>query len=83
MCYRTANKAKKEGIRRIVIIGKLIVSIGITLAVLSFVSMFRLAEIFLNPSLLIGGSIALQVTAFGGLVWAAGWIAEGFTPPDD
>jgi hypothetical protein len=45
--------------------------------------MFRLAEIFLNPSLLIGGSIALQVTAFGGLVWAAGWIAEGFTPPDD
>ena len=74
--------AKKEGIRRIVMVGKLIVSMGITLAVLSFLITFKLAEIFLNPSVLIGGSIALHVTAFGGLVWAAGWIAEGFAEPD-
>jgi hypothetical protein len=74
--------AKKEGVRRIVMTGKLIVLIGITLGVLSVVMMFGLRDIFLNPGVLFGISIALRVAALGGLVWAAGWIAEGFTRPD-
>jgi hypothetical protein len=82
LCYRTANMAKKEGVRRIVMTGKLIVLIGITLGVLSVVSMFGRQDMFFSPAILIGGSIALRVGALGGLVWAAGWIGEGFTQPD-
>jgi hypothetical protein len=67
---------EKEGVRRIVTTGKLIVLIGITLGVLSVVVTFG------HPEVLIGVSISLWVTALGGLVWAAGWIAEGFTRPD-
>jgi hypothetical protein len=82
LCYRTANMAKKEGVRRVVMTGKLIVLIGITLGVLSVVSMFFRQDFFFSPAILIGGSITLRVGALGGLVWAAGWIAEGFTQPD-
>ena len=78
LCYRTAHMAKKEGVRRIVLTGKLILLIGITLGMLSV----GLQATFLNGALLIGGPIGLRVAALGGLVWAAGWIAEGFTWPD-
>lgn len=77
--------AKKEGVRRIVMTGKLIVLIGITLGVLSVVMVFGLREmldIFQYPPVLFGVSIALRVAALGGLVWAAGWIAGGFIGPD-
>jgi hypothetical protein len=73
--------AKKEGVRRIVIIGRLIVLIGVALGVLYFVAVFAFRDMLRYP-VLYGVSIALQVAAFGGLVWAAGWIAEGFTSPD-
>jgi hypothetical protein len=73
--------AKKEGVRRIVMTGKLIVLIGITLGVLSAVMMFGLREV-LDMFVLYGMSIAVRVAALGGLVWAAGWIAEGFIRPD-
>jgi len=74
--------AKQEGVRRIVMTGKLIVLIGITLGVLSVVTLFAPRELFFYPVLLEAVSIALRVAALGGLVWAAGWIADGFTTPD-
>ena len=81
-----AHMAKEEGVRRIVMTGKLIVLIGITLGLLSVVLMLGFPDIFrvfADSSVRIAVSIALRVAAFGGLVWAAGWIAEGFTRPDN
>lgn len=72
--------AKQEGVRRIVIIGKLIVLIGITLSTLSVVMVFGFRDMF--PYLIALAPIGLEVAAFGALVWAAGWIAQGFTRPD-
>jgi hypothetical protein len=79
--------AKTEGVRRIVMTGKLIVLIGITLGVLAIVMIFGLRDTFaLDPFLrdvvLFGASMAPRVVALGGLVWAAGWIAEGFSQPN-
>jgi hypothetical protein len=76
--------AKQEGIRRIVMTGKLIVLIGIVLGVLYVVTitMFARGGGFLYPGVVGGVSIALQIAALGGLVWAAGWIADGFAGPD-
>jgi hypothetical protein len=74
--------AKKEGARRIVIIGKLIVLNGITLSTLSVVMIFGFRDMFRDPIVLDGVPIGLRVAALGGLVWAAGWIAQGFTRPD-
>ena len=76
-CYRNADMARKEGVRRIVTTGKLILSIGMTLGVLSAVMMY-----IQYPAAVYGVSIAFRVAALGGLVWAAGWIADGFTTPD-
>jgi hypothetical protein len=72
--------AKKEGVRRIVITGRLIVLIGITLGVLYTLLAFRGMSLY--SAVLYGASIAIRVVVFGGLVWVAGWIAEGFTSPD-
>jgi hypothetical protein len=80
--YRTANMAKQEGVRRVVMTGKLIVLIGIALGVLSVLTVYASRNMFLYPGLFYGLSIALRVAALGGLVWAAGWIADGFTRPD-
>jgi hypothetical protein len=74
--------ARKESVRRIVITGRLIVLIGIALGVLYVATIFAFRGMFLYSGVLYGVSIPLRVAAFGGLVWAAGWIAEGFTSPD-
>lgn len=65
-----------------VMTGKMIVLIGITLGVLSLGTMFGLPDMFRYTAVLFGISTALRVAALGGLVWAAGWIAEGFSRPD-
>jgi len=70
--------AKQEGVRRIVMTGKLIVLIGITPGVQVVVTMFSFRELFFYPGMLEGVSIALRVAVLGGLVWAVGWIADGF-----
>lgn len=62
--------------------GKLIVLIGVALGVLSGVMMSVPLYIFQYPGAVYGVSIAFRVAALGGLVWAAGWIADGFTTPD-
>jgi hypothetical protein len=72
--------AKKEGVWRIVITGRLIVLLGITLGALYTIMAFRGMSLY--SAVLYGASVAVRVVAFGGLVWVAGWIAEGFTSPD-
>jgi hypothetical protein len=61
---------------------QVIVLIGITLSTLSLVMIFSFRNMFRYPIVLDGVPIGLQVAALGGLVWAAGWIAQGFTRPD-
>ena len=68
--------AKSEGVRRIMMVGKVIVLIGVTLGVLAGLLFFG------SPGILLGGTIAMYVAAFGALVWAAGWVIQGFTQPD-
>lgn len=58
-----------EGIRRIMIAGRLIVLTGATLCALAYATPLPLA---------IPG---IEVMVFGGAVWLAGWIIEGFTQP--
>lgn len=74
--------AKQEGIRRVVITGKLIVLIGVALGLLSVITMFSPRNMFFYPVLMYGAPLALPVAGFGGLVWAAGWIADGFFESD-
>jgi hypothetical protein len=74
--------ARKEGVRRIITTGKLMMLIGITLSTLSVVIMFVFKNMFPYPIVLDGVPIGLRFAALGGLVWAAGWIADGFTKPD-
>jgi hypothetical protein len=71
--------AKNEGVRRIMLTGKLIVLIGITLAVVFYVALSKFPELLSLLALL---GAPLPVVAFGGLVWAAGWILQGFNQPD-
>ena len=59
--------------------GKLIMLIGITLAVMAYIVMFSFPAM-LDLLVLIGAPI--PVVALGGLVWAAGWIMQGFNQPD-
>jgi hypothetical protein len=58
-----------EGIRRIVVAGRLIVLTGATLCALAYATPLPLAI------------LGIEVMAFGGAVWLAGWIIEGFTQP--
>jgi hypothetical protein len=72
--------AKSEGARRIRIVGKVIALIGVTIGVLGGVLLWR------QPEILVIGMIALYGVGFGALVWAAGWIVQGFlsdTPRDN
>lgn len=72
--------AKSEGARRIIITGKVIILIGITLGVMTWVILFNFPQL-LTAGILIAGP-ALYVAALGGLVWAVGWIVQGFNQPD-
>lgn len=64
--------AKSEGVRRIMLTGKLIILIGVTLGVVTYFVL----------GILIGASIAIRIAALGGLVCAAGWIVQGFSQQD-
>ena len=64
--------AKHEGIRRIKIVGKLMMLLGATLATLIWILTGPASSIF-TLLLLLPGPVLL-----GGLVWALGWILEGF-----
>jgi hypothetical protein len=66
---------KNEGFRRIFLIGKLFMLIGVTRGAISWL-------IGGVPFGLIGATIGLYVVAIGGIVWAAGWIVQGFIRPD-
>jgi hypothetical protein len=72
--------AREEGVLRIVKTGKLIVLIGIVLGVLSAVAVTVSVRAYRYLGAVFG--IAFRVAALGGLVWGAGWIAQGFTRPD-
>jgi hypothetical protein len=61
--------AISEGIRRIVVAGRLIILIGATLCALAYATPLPLAI------------LGMEVMVFGGVVWLAGWIIEGFTQP--
>lgn len=68
--------AKNEGTRRIIVAGKLIMLVGVTLGVIA-------ALLLLGTSgVLVAGMIAFNVVALGGVVWIAGWIIKGFIEPD-
>ena len=71
--------AKNEGVRRIMLTGKLIMLTGVTLVVVTYLVLFKFPEL---GSLLVLLGAPLPVLAFGGLVWAAGWILQGFNHPD-
>ena len=63
--------AKTEGIRRIIVAGRQIILIGITIGVLGSWGLGL-------PGFLLG----IGVVVFGAVVWTAGWIVAGFTNPD-
>lgn len=71
--------AKSEGARRIRVVGKVIVSIGVAIGALGGVVFWSQSEV------LVFTTIALYGVGFGALVWAAGWIVQGFLsdPPQD
>lgn len=71
--------AKNEGARRIMLTGKLIALIGITLAAVFYIVFSKVPELLNLLTLL---AAPLPVLAFGGLVWAAGWILQGFNQLD-
>ena len=65
----TVYMARDEGVRRIMLTGKLIMLIGLTVGVLTGIA---------THALLVGVLVALNVVVLGALVWAAGWVVEGF-----
>ena len=77
--------ANIAGIRRIKITGKVIMLTGITFAVLTWVLLYGRAG-GIGGLIMFLGALSYPV-AFGGLVWAAGWIcrrllsAGGVVPP--
>jgi hypothetical protein len=52
--------------------GKVIMLIGVTLAI----------AVGVMTHLVLGSTTALYLTALGGLIWAAGWIVQGFIQAD-
>ena len=64
--------AKSEGARRIRIVGKVIMLIGVAIGALGGVLFWS------RPEVLVISTIALYGVGFGALVWAAGWIVQGF-----
>ena len=71
--------ASQEGAHRIKIVGKFIILIGCTLDVLIWMFLFGgragAAGLFYLALMLI------TPVAFGGIVWALGWILEGYKQP--
>jgi hypothetical protein len=61
--------AKREGIRRMTLAGRLVMLVGLTCTILAYVGM----------GVLIFGLVLVPI---GGLLWLAGWIVDGFNQPD-
>ena len=57
-----------EGATRIMMVGKAIILMRLGV----------LAGFFFPGGILVAGMLALYVAGLGGLVWAAGWIVQGF-----
>ena len=62
--------AKSEGASRIKFLGMVIIVVGVILG--------SIAGSILPGGILVGGMVALYLAGFGGLVWAIGWIVQGF-----
>jgi hypothetical protein len=75
--------AKREGIRRIILAGRLLMVVGIALAALGY---FVLpAAVFVGGAMIPIGAIAefgLRLIPIGAATWLAGWIIDGFGLPD-
>jgi len=72
--------AKIEGVRRIMITGKVIALVGSAFAVLTWILLYSIMEGRIALIMLLGW--LSYPLALGGLVWAAGWITQGFLHPD-
>jgi hypothetical protein len=72
--------ANIAGVRRIKITGKVIMLVGITFAVLAWVLLYGQAG-GIGGLVMFLGALSYPV-GFGALVWAGGWIAEGFFQPE-
>jgi hypothetical protein len=74
--------AKREGVRRIVLAGRLILLIGITCGVLGSLGMW----VFVGIGLVnLGGmlaAVAVVLVPIGASLWVVGWIVDGFSQPD-
>lgn len=66
----------QEGIRRVILAGKSGLLVGATLAVVSLA--LAVLGINVEPLNLIGIGLGVYIANFGGMVWALGWILEGF-----
>ena len=70
--------ASQEGAHRIKTVGKFIILIGCTIAVVVWLSFFGIHGSFGLVELVI---MLITPVAFGGVVWALGWILEGYNQP--
>ena len=69
--------ASQEGARRIKTVGKLIILISCSIAVIAWLLIFNTRSV----ELLWLVSLLITPVAFGGLVYALGWILEGYSQP--
>jgi hypothetical protein len=63
---------KHEGARRITMLVKFIMLIGLTVGV----------ALGMTFGMILGIMSSVYIIAFGGIVWAAGWIIQGFNRPN-
>ena len=68
--------APQEGARRIKIVGQFIILIGCTVVVFLWLSFFVARGSFGLVELAV---MLITPVALGGLVWAVGWVVEGFS----
>jgi multisubunit Na+/H+ antiporter MnhG subunit len=70
--------AWQEGAERIKTVGKFLTLIGSTIVVLVWLSFFAARGGFGLVELLL---MLITPVTFGGIVWALGWILEGYNQP--
>jgi hypothetical protein len=73
--------AVAEGLRRIKLVGKLILTIGLVLIIIALFGNLVLQHLYLSsfsPAMLVFGVIGLYLCLFGALLSAGAWILEGF-----
>ena len=69
--------ASQEGAHRIKTVGKFIILIGCTIAVITLLIIFNTRSV----ELLWLAYLLITPVAFGGFVYALGWILEGYSQP--